>query len=196
MKIKLATVACVASGLLLSTGLAVAPVQAAPVITTLNADLSTSPYTFSFLGGSFTFTGTGGFPDYLAVSTSGGAAVRTVFGSPSTDFTNRSTVVYDQNILGGYGSFPALTTIRFTNGENFLGLRVTSGGQDYYGFAFTTDNVLNSFGFETAANTAITATTDLAVAPVPEPASWAMMISGMALAGAMMRRRRAALRFA
>ena len=33
-------------------------------------------------------------------------------------------------------------------------------------------------------------------APVPEPATWAMMIGGFALAGAMMRRRRAATSFA
>ncbi len=36
----------------------------------------------------------------------------------------------------------------------------------------------------------------LDIAPVPEPASWALMIGGFALAGASMRRRKVALRFA
>ena len=36
------------------------------------------------------------------------------------------------NTLGGFGSFPTLTTVPYTNGENFLGLRVTSGGQDFF----------------------------------------------------------------
>lgn len=172
-------------------GLAMAsatPAQAAPLITTLNADLASGPISFSFMGASFTFTGTGGFPNYLSVATSGGAAVRTVFGTPSTDFTNRGTVVYDRNTLGGYGSFAALTTIPYTNGENFLGLRVTAGGLDYYGFAYSTNTVLNSFGFETVADTGITATT--ALGAVPEPASWAFMIAGLGLVGSALRVRR------
>jgi hypothetical protein len=177
--------------------------HAAPVITTVNANLLTNQYSFSFLGGSFTFAGMNNFPNYLAVSTgitSGApagttAAVSTVAGGPSTDFTDRGIVVYDQNTLGGFGSFPALTTVPFTNGDNFLGLRVTSGGQTYFGFAFTTNATLNSFGFETTPNTGIMATT--ALTAVPEPATWAMMIGGFGLIGSTMRRRkRLSVRFA
>jgi hypothetical protein len=182
------------AGLLLS--LTAIPAHSAPVITTVNADLSASPFTFSFLGSTFTLTGTGGFPNYLSVSTTGGAAVRTVFGGPSTDFPNRGTIVYDQNTLGGFGSFASLTTIPYTNGENFLGLRVTAGGQDYYGFLYSTDTVLNSYGFETVANVGITPTTELAAA-VPEATSWAMMIGGFGIAGGALRsRRRVAVRYA
>jgi hypothetical protein len=36
----------------------------------------------------------------------------------------------------------------------------------------------------------------IAIAPVPEPASWMMMIGGMALAGGVLRRRRVSVRFA
>ena len=161
---------------------------AAPVFTTVNMDISTSPFTFSFMGGTFTFDGSGGFPNYLSVATQGGAAVRTVFGRPSTDFTNRGTVVYDQNTLGGFGSFPTLTSVPFTNGENFLGLRVTSGGQDFYGFAFTTDSTFNGFAFETLPGVGITATTDFAAA-VPEPGAWALLILGFGAVGAGLRRR-------
>ena len=166
------------------------PAMAAPVFTTVNTDLAASPYTFSFMGGTFNFDAPGGFPNYLAVSTSSAAAVRTVFGNPSTDFTNRGTVVYDQNTLGGFGSFANATTVPFTNGENFLGLRVTSGGQDYYGFAYTTNNILNGFAFETAPGVGITATT--AFAAVPEPTTWALMILGFGVVGAGLRRRQKA----
>ena len=162
-------------------------VSAAPVITAVNADLLTSPFTFSYMGGTFTFGGMNTFPDYINVTTEGSAAVRTVFGRPSTDFTNRGTVVYDQNTLGGFGSFPSQTTVPTTNGDNFLGLRVTVGGDNYYGFAYTTNATLNSYGFETAANTGITATT--AIPAVPEPASWALMIVGFGTIGTAMRRR-------
>jgi hypothetical protein len=183
-------VACSATGgVLLCAGLAAAPAMAVPVITAVNADLANDPFTFSYRGSSFTVTGSGGFPNYLAVSTAGGGAVRTVFGAPSTDFTDRGTVVYDANTLGGYASFASLTSIPFTNGNNFLGLRVTDGGQDYYGFLFTTDARLNSYGFETTANTGITATESVA-SVIPEPATWGMMIIGFGLVGASMRRRR------
>lgn len=170
------------------------PAAAAPVLVTVNQDISSSPFTFSYMGGTFTFDGSGGFPNYLSVSTSGNAAVRTVFGQPSTDFTNRGTVVYDANTLGGYGSFPNRTSVPFTNGENFLGLRVTSGGQNYYGFAFTTNSIFNGFGFETSPNVGITATTNLAA--VPEPTTWALLILGFGAIGATMRRRQTKFAFA
>ncbi|QYE37158.1 PEPxxWA-CTERM sorting domain-containing protein (plasmid) [Polymorphobacter sp. PAMC 29334] len=177
-----------AAGIIL--GMSIGSAKAAPVITSVNADLSVSPYSFSYLGSTFTFTGTGGFPNYLAVSTSGSAAVRTVFGTPSTDFTDRGgPVVYDQNTLGGFGSFPVSTSIPYTNGDNFLGLRVTSAGKDYYGFAFSTNAVLNSYGFETSADTGITATTATGTGTVPEPASWALMVAGFGLVGVTVRRR-------
>lgn len=189
--------AALGCGVAVTMGLAAAPATAAPVLTFVDQDISTTPYTFTFMGGTFTFSGAGAFPNYLSVSTSGGAAVRTVFGNPSTDFTNRGVVRYDDSTLGGYGSFPTPTTIPFTNGENFLGLRVTSGGQDYYGFAFTTNSRFNGFGFETTPGVGITATTDFAAAAVPEPSVWALMILGFGVVGMGMRRRQApAVRYA
>ena len=164
------------------------PALAAPVITAVGTDVSTTPFTFSYKGGDFTFGQGSGFASFFSISTAEGAAVRSVFGSPSTDFSDRNTVTYDENTLGGYASYASPTPVSFTNGDNFLGLRVTSGGQNYYGFAYTTDSVLNSYGFETIADTAITATTAIPAA-VPEPATWLMMIGGFGLVGGAMRRR-------
>ncbi len=179
----------VAPCLALSLGLASLPANAEVIITPINLDISSTPITFTFMGGMFTFDTAGGFPNFLNVQTNSTAAVRTVFGQPSTDFTNRGTVTYDANTLGGFASFPDRTNVRFTNGENFLGLRVTSGGQDFFGFAFTTNTVLNSFGFETQPGVGITATRAIP-APVPEPATWAMLILGFGAVGFALRRRK------
>jgi hypothetical protein len=166
---------------------AAAPAQAAPVYTVVDQDLSTGSYDITYKGGTITFANGIGFPSYIAVSTSGTGAVRTVFGNPSTDFTDRGYAFYDANTLGGFGSVAVSTPIYATNGRNFLGLRVGTEGNYYYGFAYTTDNVLNSYGFENQANTGILGTT-----AVPEPATWALMIAGFGLVGGAMRRRRTA----
>lgn len=165
-----------------------APVNAAPVITAINADLSASPYTFNFVGGSFTFGFNG---DYfgggpVTIKTGGGAEVNTIFGQPTTNFIDRGVVTFGPSMQ--YAAFSTETPIRFTNGDNFIGLRtVAPNGDAFYGFAFSTNNVLNTIGFENVANTTITATS--AAGAVPEPATWAMMIGGFAMAGVAMRRR-------
>lgn len=115
------------------------PATAAPVLTTVNQDISSQPFQFCYLGSCFNVTGsgTGGFAEILGIQTTGSAAASSFFGSPSVSFTNRGTVTYGPE-FGAFSSFPTTEFARFSNGENFLGLRVTSGGQDYYGFLFTT----------------------------------------------------------
>ncbi|WP_251567154.1 PEPxxWA-CTERM sorting domain-containing protein [Erythrobacter sp. 3-20A1M] len=176
----------------LALGLTATTAQAAPFIVKLNSDFSDTPVSFRFMGGTFTFSGTGDIFGPLAVSTRGNAAVRNVFGSPSVDFVNRGTVTYDDSTLGGYGSFPRATAAPYSNGDNFLGLRVGSAGNYFYGFAYTTNTTLNSFGFQTTPNTAITAT----AGGVPEPATWALMLLGFGALGWAMRSRKPRLRSA
>ena len=166
------------------------PANAAPVITFVGANFATTPLSFTVGSSIFTFSGTGDIFNPTAISTGGTGQVNTIFGSPTTNFTNRGVVTFGPN--DQYGAFPSPTTIRFSNGENFIGLRAMNGGNVFYGFAFTTNNILNSYGFENVPGRAITATT-----AVPEPTTWAMIIGGFGFVGGAMRRRRTTqLRFA
>lgn len=157
--------------------------SAAPLVYSVGADYSASPFTFDFAGSSFTFSGTGDFSQPTAVQTGGTGMINTIFGSPTTYFTDRGTVTFgpDQQ----YGAFADATPIRFSNGNNFIGLSATRGADTFYGFAYTTNNVLNGYGFESTAGTAITATS-----AIPEPATWALMIGGFGMVGGTMRRRK------
>ncbi len=163
-----------------------APASAAPVITAVGTSYATTPYTFTFAGGSFTFSNSGDIFGPTAIRTGGTGQVNTVFGSPTTYFVDRGTVAIGPGLQ--FAAFPTTTPVRFSNGDNFFGLSATSGADTFYGFAFTTNNILNSFGFETVAGRAITATAAIP-APVPEPATWAMMLFGFGAAGLALRRR-------
>ena len=173
----------VGTALLAAFATVAAPVVAAPVVTTVRADLSVSLFTFSF-GAS------GDFFAPLSVSTGGSGLVNSFFGSPTTFFVDRGVVSFGPNAFpAGFTEFPTVTTVPFSNGDNFIGLRSTSGGRNFYGFVYTTNAVLNSYGFETVADQTIVATTELAAA-VPEPGTWALMIVGFGAVGYGLRRRR------
>lgn len=161
---------------------------AAPVVTAVGTTYTASnPFTFSLGSSTFTLTGTGDIFNPTAISTGGGGQFKTIFGSPTSEFVNRGTVTFGAG--DQYAAFPMPTTIRFSNGDNFIGLRAVNGGQTFYGYAFTTNNVINSYAFESVAGATITATTAIPAA-VPEPATWAMMIGGFGVIGAAARRRR------
>jgi hypothetical protein len=55
---------------------------------------------------------------------------------------------------------------------------------------FATRTVRPRFTFGTNGETALTLTVDAAAAPVPEPASWAMLLTGFGLIGSVLRRSR------
>lgn len=188
----------VTGSLLATAAICSAPASAAVVLTPVNQNIQNQPFEFCVSGNCFTFTAQGftGFGEILGISTTGTAAVSSFFGRPSVSFTNRGTVAFGPDQFGSFSSFPTTTFARFSNGENFLGLRVTAGGQDFFGFAFTTNQTLNGIGFETSPGTTITATRQFpaATAPVPEPSTWAMMLLGFAAVGMSMRAGRGRVR--
>ncbi|MFS0770851.1 PEPxxWA-CTERM sorting domain-containing protein [Sphingomonas sp. 1P08PE] len=173
------------SAIALAVAFVAAPANAAPVLTEVNANILNSPFTFAVQGVSFTLSAVDSFSAPLLVSNGTGGAFSSVFGNPSSSFVDRGTVQYGPNVFGSYASFPSPTPVNFSNGNNFLGIRATVGTDNYYGFVFTTNNIFKGYGFETTANTAITATT-----AVPEPATWAMMLLGFGMVGAAARYRR------
>ncbi|WP_242154480.1 PEPxxWA-CTERM sorting domain-containing protein [Sphingomonas sp. BAUL-RG-20F-R05-02] len=165
--------------------------HAAPVITAIGADLSQGSYSFGYLGNVFSFGATGDVFNPLFVLNQAPAATNSFGGfldiptTPTSSFTDRGLVTFGSS--DSYTSFSTPTAVPYSLGNNFIGLRATVGGQDYYGFAYTTDALLNSIGFETTAGQTITATT--AISAVPELATWGMMILGMGAVGGAMRRR-------
>ncbi|CAM3231472.1 PEP-CTERM protein-sorting domain-containing protein [Sphingomonas antarctica] len=174
--------------LALTNGLvcAAVPANAARVVTAIDADLFDGAYTFAEQGAGFTFGFNG---DYfgggpVTVSTSTGGQVNTIFGQPTTNFADGRgrPVTFGPSMQ--YADFASATPIRFTNGDNFIGLRAVTATGTYYGYAFTTNNVLNSVGFENVADRVVTA-----IQGVPEPASWALMLGGFGVIGTAVRRR-------
>lgn len=177
-----------------STAAWAASAQSATVVVDLNSSFYDNPVSFSFDGAKFTLASTGDWFAPTSIKTSSNAAVTSFGGfldipvSPTTDFPNRGSGILTYGPDTNFSSFTSTTTVPYSNGDNYFGLRATSGGQNFYGYAFTTNTTLNSFAFETAANTAISINTN--VSAVPEPASWAFLIAGIGATGGMMRRQR------
>jgi hypothetical protein len=165
------------------------PAHAVPVAVKTSADYSASPYSFTIDDSTFTFSSTGDPFNPTAIQTAGGGQVNSFGGflgipvEPTSNFIDRGTVVFGPGTP--FSAFPGAATIPFSNGDNFIGLLAVANGQDYYGFAYTTDTVLNGYAFETVPDTAITAT-----AALPEPASWTMLIGGFAVIGGALRTRK------
>lgn len=175
--------------------MAASPASADPHIVNVDQSYSAAPVSFMLGDSTFTFSATGDWFAPTAVQTGGTGEVNSFFGSPTTNFVDRGTVTFGPG--GQYSAFSSPTTVSYSNGDNFIGLRATDGMNVYYGFAYTINDMLNSYGFETTPGASITAT--VAAAPagaVPEPASWAMMLSGFGLVGGAMRARRRSSAFA
>lgn len=162
--------------------------MADPTIVNVGTSYMDTPISFTLGDSTFTFSGTGDWFAPTAIQTGGTAQFNTIFGMPTSYFVDRGTVTFGAS--DQYAAFASPTTINYSNGDNFIGLRATDGANVYYGFAYTTNDVLNSYGFEMTPGARVTATVAAAAGAVPEPASWALMLGSFGLVGGTMRSRR------
>lgn len=181
-KIVLATLAASAMSIAI-------PANAATTLVSLGTPLTAGiSQSFSFGGSTFTFGGSGS--SSVTVQNTAGAAIQAFGGffgialTPSASFTNRGTVTYGPTGTQ-YASFTSPTIDSSISQLSFVGLRSNDGTNNFFGFAYLSGRTLVGYGYESIANTAVTATT-----AVPEPASWTMMIGGFGIMGGVMRRRK------
>ena len=181
-KIVLATLAASAMSIAL-------PANAATTLVSLGTPLTAGiSQSFSFGGSTFTFGGSGS--SSVSVQNTAGAAIQAFGGffgialTPSASFTNRGTVTYGPTGTQ-YASFTSPSIDSSISQQSFVGLRANDGTNNFFGFAYLSGRTLVGYGYESIANTAVTATT-----AVPEPTSWTMMIGGFGIMGGLMRRRK------
>jgi len=115
------------------------------------------------------------------------------------DFTGPDTVAFGADLFqnsgaGGQtpGAAPYEVTVHFLGGDPdaVFDLGVISGGSF---FGFTSDTAIDSLGITRLDGYAVIDDASFTPGPVPEPASWALMLTGFGGLGALLRRRGTAL---
>lgn len=179
-------------------GLAIAavslkPADAAVISTVTNAGLSSTPFVASFNGGvatlSFTSATTLDLPG-AAVSTGGSAQVTTIFGGIA-DFQAGTTFNSPPDPTVSYAAFTVPTVVQYSAADDFIGFSYIGSDGIHYGYAELFGPTLTGYAYESTPNTAITATA-LNASPVPEPASIALLLSGIGAVGLVRRRKQGA----
>ncbi len=181
-------------GLVVLGALAIGMPAAAAVQTVkVNATFGQAPdnYTYDFGGGnSLTFTVVD--PAFFAtnpdgVSTAGNAQVGSLgpfFGNgPTSYFTNRGGSIGPETPFF-YNSYATPAAIPFSIVDGLVPFRFDLGQGYQYGYADVGGSLVHGFRFDT------TPGVNVALAAIPEPASWAMMLAGFGIVGAASRRRR------
>jgi hypothetical protein len=148
--------------------------------------------TFSNGGGDGFIVAPDGPWDFTLVGNNNGQiGIFTTNSAVAAAFTSISgTFRYQTNDRDGSGFDPAGYFVNSTFTK--LSAALPKGGSNSGSFAFTA-SAGDTYGFYVNSTDGQLGTGELSISAVPEPASWAMLIAGFGLVGAVARRRRTAV---
>lgn len=171
-------------------GMAASPGWAAVQTVNLGVSFASAPFTYDFGGGNtITFTALNDFFNPVGVSTGGTTQIASL-GAPFFDpprptsyFSNRGGSI-GPDTLAQFIGYATPAAVPFSIVEGLVGLRFDLGQGFQYGYADVAGSRLFGLRFETTPGVGV------ALAAVPEPGTWALMIGGFAAVGIAARRRR------
>ncbi len=169
--------------------LSMAPAHAGVINTFFNAPLTNTPLTFVLGGGVGSVSFTAAMVDDgpgAAVATTNGVQVTSInlFGLQVADYFPGT--VFDGT--ASFSSFSMPAPIEFSAADDFIGLAYTAADGQHLGYAEVFGSNLIGIAYQTTPGASITG-----VSLVPEPASIALLMSGLGVAGLVRRKRRSSV---